>query len=129
VPGNVAVLAGDDLYAGSLLALGAHGAILACANVATRDYADLVDAWRVGPLEHGRRLNNRLVPLARAIFAEPNPAVIKGVLAAHGRIPSPHVRLPLLPSSAAATAAALACCQTLQLSTTDPALSPALPRR
>jgi 4-hydroxy-tetrahydrodipicolinate synthase len=111
MPANVAVLAGDDLYAGPLLALGAAGAILACANVATRAYADLITAWRDGPVDHARHLGNRLVPLARALFAEPNPVVIKAVLAARGRIPSAHVRLPLLAASAAATAAALECWQ------------------
>jgi 4-hydroxy-tetrahydrodipicolinate synthase len=111
VPTDVAVLAGDDLHTGPMLALGACGAILASATVATRAYADLVAAWRDGPIDHARRLRNRLVPLARALFAEPNPVVIKAVLAAHGRIPTPHVRLPLLASSAAATAAALDCCR------------------
>jgi 4-hydroxy-tetrahydrodipicolinate synthase len=109
MPPDVALLAGDDLYAGPLLALGATGAILACANVATRPYADLITAWRDGPIDRARRLGNQLVPLARALFAEPNPVVIKAVLAARGRIPSAHVRLPLLASSAAATAAALEC--------------------
>lgn len=104
----VAVLAGDDLHAGPLLALGACGAILACANVATSAYAELADAWRDGPVQQARSLGNRLVPLARALFAEPNPVVIKAVLAAQGRIPSAHVRLPLLPASPAATAAAVA---------------------
>lgn len=129
VPGDVAVLAGDDLYAGPLLALGARGAILACANVATRAYADLLAAWRDGPLEHARERSNQLVPLARALFAEPNPAVIKAVLAAHGRIPSPNVRLPLLPSSPAATTGALACCEILDTPGTKPALEPAIHRR
>jgi dihydrodipicolinate synthase/N-acetylneuraminate lyase len=36
--------------------------------------------------------------LAAAVFAEPNPTVIKGVLHAQGRIPTPNVRLPLLPA-------------------------------
>lgn len=107
LPADVAVLAGDDPYAAPLLALGASGAILACANVTTRVYADLVAAWRDGPLDHARRRNNQLLPLARALFAEPNPVVIKAVLAARGRIPSAHVRLPLLPASTAATTAAL----------------------
>jgi 4-hydroxy-tetrahydrodipicolinate synthase len=113
LPTDISVLAGDDLYAGLLMALGASGAILASANVATRAYADLLTAWRGGALDDARDLNNRLVPLARALFAEPNPAVIKAVLAAHGRIPCPHVRLPLLAASTAATAAALECCDSL----------------
>ena len=86
---DVTVLAGDDLYAGALLALGASGAILACANVATRDYADLITAWRDGPIDYARRLSNQLVPLARALFAEPNPVVIKAVLAAQGALAVP----------------------------------------
>ncbi|TDD20784.1 4-hydroxy-tetrahydrodipicolinate synthase [Kribbella turkmenica] len=106
-PADCAVLAGDDLYTAPLLALGATGAILASATVATRAYADLVASWCGSPDDDARRLHHALLPLSRALFAEPNPAVIKAVLAAHGRIPSPHVRLPLLPAGSAATAAAL----------------------
>ncbi|MCE7004718.1 4-hydroxy-tetrahydrodipicolinate synthase [Kibdelosporangium philippinense] len=107
VPSDVSVLSGDDLYTGALLALGASGAILACANVAARAYVDLIAAWRDGKVEDGRRLHNQLVPLASALFAEPNPTVIKAVLAAQGKIPTPNVRLPLLPASKQATATAL----------------------
>lgn len=110
IPADVAVLAGDDAYAGPLAALGATGAILASANVAPRSYVDLLAAWREGPIDHARKLNNELVPLARALFAEPNPVVIKAVLAAQGRIPSSHVRLPLLTATPAATDAALKRC-------------------
>ena len=98
VPEDFAVLAGDDLFASPLLALGAAGGILASAHVCTRAYADLVAAWRAGEAERGRELGNRLAPLSAALFAEPNPCVIKGVLHALGKIPSPAVRLPLLPA-------------------------------
>ncbi|WP_280319500.1 4-hydroxy-tetrahydrodipicolinate synthase [Nocardia wallacei] len=106
-PADVAVLIGDDLYAAPMLALGAAGAILASANVAPRAYVDMTTAWRDGPIERARHLGNLLAPLAEALFAEPNPVVMKGVLAAQGRIPSPAVRLPLLPATDAAVAAAL----------------------
>ena len=106
---DLSVLAGDDLYAGPLIALGARGAVMASANVAPRAYAELVRAWHKGPTERARRLHDELVPLTRALFAEPNPAVVKAVLAAQGRIPSPGVRLPLLPATPAAVAAALEC--------------------
>ncbi|MFC3960418.1 4-hydroxy-tetrahydrodipicolinate synthase [Nocardia jiangsuensis] len=109
LPADTAVLAGDDLFTSPLLALGASGAILACATVAARPYAELIAAWRAGSIEHARQLGHRLVPLTRALFAEPNPTVVKAVLAAQGRIPSPHVRLPLLPARPESTAAALAC--------------------
>ncbi|AYF76651.1 4-hydroxy-tetrahydrodipicolinate synthase [Nocardia yunnanensis] len=107
-PDHTSILAGDDLYAAPLLALGASGAILACANVAPADYVELITAWRNGDITRGRALGNRLAPVAAALFAEPNPVVVKAVLAAQGRIPTPDVRLPLLAASAEATAAALA---------------------
>ncbi|GAB3954137.1 4-hydroxy-tetrahydrodipicolinate synthase [Kribbella albertanoniae] len=99
---DVSVLAGDDLYASPMLALGASGGILASANVATRAYADLISAWQAGALAQAQERALRLVPLAQALFAEPNPIVIKAVLAAQGRIPTAHVRLPLLPADPAA---------------------------
>ncbi|GAA1671991.1 4-hydroxy-tetrahydrodipicolinate synthase [Kribbella yunnanensis] len=107
VSSDVSVLAGDDLFAGPMLALGASGGILASANVAPRAYADLIAAWRTGALENARESAHRLVPLARALFAEPNPVVIKAVLAAQGRIPTADVRLPLLPSELATDPAKL----------------------
>ncbi|BAW04359.1 4-hydroxy-tetrahydrodipicolinate synthase [Nocardia seriolae] len=108
LPAHTSILAGDDLYAAPLLALGASGAILACANVAPAAYANLVTAWRTGDLPRGRELGNRLAPLAAALFTEPNPVVVKAVLAAQGRIPTPNVRLPLLPASNEALTAVLA---------------------
>lgn len=110
LPAGTSVLAGDDLHAGPLLALGASGAIMASANVSTRGYAGLVAAWRDGPTERARGLHNRLVPLTHALFAEPNPVVIKAVLAAQGRIPTARVRLPHLDCTPDAAANALAHC-------------------
>jgi 4-hydroxy-tetrahydrodipicolinate synthase len=96
---DFAVLAGDDVLAGPLLALGAPGAVLAAAHVATADYAALVTAWQSGDLSSARRLSHRLAPQSAALFAAPNPTVIKAVLHADGRIPSASVRLPLTPAA------------------------------
>lgn len=98
-PDGFAVLAGDDVFASPLLALGAAGGILASAHVRTGEFAGLAAAWRDGRAGQARDLGHRLAPLSAALFAEPNPTVIKGVLHAQGRIPSPAVRLPLLPAS------------------------------
>jgi 4-hydroxy-tetrahydrodipicolinate synthase len=98
LPEGFAVLAGDDVFASPLLALGAAGGILASAQLRTGEFADLIAAWRSGKAAQARELGHRLVPLSAALFAEPNPVVIKGVLHAQGKIPSPAVRLPLLPA-------------------------------
>ena len=44
----------------------------------------------------------------KRLFAEPNPAVIKAVLHAPGRIPTPDLRLPMTAASPAAVEAAMA---------------------
>ncbi|QMV20483.1 4-hydroxy-tetrahydrodipicolinate synthase [Streptomyces sp. SCUT-3] len=97
---DFAVLGGDDAVISPLLAAGARGGILASANVRTADYAELISLWRRDAAGPARRLGAELARLSAALFAEPNPTVIKGVLHAQGRIPSPAVRLPLLAASA-----------------------------
>jgi 4-hydroxy-tetrahydrodipicolinate synthase len=106
-PAGFAVLGGDDAFISPLLALGAHGGILASAHVETARFAELVDAWRAGDATTARALGHRLAPLSTALFAEPNPTVIKAVLHARGRIPTPAVRPPLLAADRRSTEAAL----------------------
>ncbi|WP_319464004.1 dihydrodipicolinate synthase family protein [Micromonospora sp. RTP1Z1] len=102
-----AVLGGEDQFISPLLALGAHGGILASAHVATADFVQLIELWHDDDPARARALGHKLAALSAALFAEPNPAVIKSVLHAQGRIPTPAVRLPLLPAGAEATRAAL----------------------
>ena len=106
-PAGFSVLGGDDPYISPLLALGADGGILASAHVRTSDFARLVSLWRDGQAGEARQLGHRLAPVSQALFAEPNPVVIKSVLHRLGQIPSPAVRLPLLPASPDSADAAL----------------------
>ncbi|MET7303280.1 dihydrodipicolinate synthase family protein, partial [Embleya sp. NPDC005575] len=107
LPPDFAVLAGDDLFLSPLLALGAAGGILASAHLATGRFVELADAWRDGDLVRARGLGHALARLSAAAFGEPNPTVVKGVLYAQGRIPTPDVRLPLLPARRASIDATL----------------------
>ncbi|MFB8235885.1 4-hydroxy-tetrahydrodipicolinate synthase [Kitasatospora purpeofusca] len=100
-PAGFSVLGGDDAVLAPLLALGAAGGILASAHLATARWVELAEAWRAGDAARARVLGHRLAGLAVAAFAAPNPAVVKGVLHAQGRIPTPDVRLPLLPAGPA----------------------------
>jgi 4-hydroxy-tetrahydrodipicolinate synthase len=106
-PPGCAVLGGDDPFLSPLLALGAHGGITASAHVATTLFARLVAAWRDGHAHHAAQLGHRLAKLSTALFAEPNPTVIKAVLHARGEIPTPAVRLPLVAAGADTTKNAL----------------------
>jgi 4-hydroxy-tetrahydrodipicolinate synthase len=107
-PADFAVLCGDDALLSPLLALGAAGAIAAAAHVRTSAYASLIAQGPAGADVAQGRLVARL---SLALFAEPNPTVIKGVLHAQGRIPTPEVRLPLLPASRESIDSALALLQ------------------
>jgi 4-hydroxy-tetrahydrodipicolinate synthase len=105
-PDGFAVLGGDDVYASALLGLGADGAILASAHLATVEFARLIRLWREGHADQARQLGHRLAPLSAALFAAPSPTVVKGVLHRLGEIPTPAVRLPLVPASGAVVDAA-----------------------
>ncbi|MFE6905934.1 dihydrodipicolinate synthase family protein [Streptomyces erythrochromogenes] len=106
-PAGFHVLAGDDAYVSPMLALDASGGILASAHLATERFVELAAAWGAGDVARARTLGHALAGLSSAVFTEPNPAVVKGVLHALGRIPSPDVRLPLLPASEAAVTSVL----------------------
>jgi 4-hydroxy-tetrahydrodipicolinate synthase len=98
-PDDFAVLCGDDAFILPLMALGGAGAIAASAHFATERFARLVAA--------GDRADAAaLLPLALALFADPNPAVIKGLLWRQGRIATPDVRMPMAVASVEAVDAA-----------------------
>jgi 4-hydroxy-tetrahydrodipicolinate synthase len=101
-PAGFAVLGGDDVFVSPLLAMGAHGGILASAHVMTDRFVAMAEAWRAGDAARARALGHQLAPMSAAMFAEPNPTVIKATLHAQHRIPSATVRPPLLPASAPA---------------------------
>ncbi|MFR9752879.1 4-hydroxy-tetrahydrodipicolinate synthase [Nocardia sp. 004] len=100
---SFSVLAGEDTLVSPLLAMGAAGAILATANIYTREFAELFQLWHSGKAVQARTLGHRLVEPAGALMSEPNPTVIKAVLHAQGRISTANVRLPLLPAAVPAT--------------------------
>ncbi|WP_305783319.1 dihydrodipicolinate synthase family protein [Symbioplanes lichenis] len=99
-PPGFAILGGDDPYLPAMLALGAAGGIVASAHVETAAFVSLADAWARGDVPRARGLGHRLTRLALQLFAHPNPVGVKAALHADGRIPSPHVRLPLLTAAA-----------------------------
>ncbi|HWI74986.1 MAG TPA: dihydrodipicolinate synthase family protein [Baekduia sp.] len=105
-PDGFAVLGGDDAYLFPTMLMGGAGAIAAAAHLCTERFVAMLAAGAAGDVATGRPHAEALLPLAQALFAEPSPAVIKALLYAEGRIPTPDVRLPLTPASPAATARA-----------------------
>jgi 4-hydroxy-tetrahydrodipicolinate synthase len=101
------VLGGEDPFLFPLVLMGGDGTICASAHVCTRRFVEMIECGLVGKVEEGRAHAEALLPVTQALFAEPNPAVFKGVLHNQGRIPTQDVRLPLVNASPDATQRAL----------------------
>lgn len=106
--GRLALLAGNDDELFDQLARGAAGGITASAHLATADFVALHQAMAAQRLHEARALWRRLAPLTRALFAEPNPAPVKGLLARQGWL-ADELRAPMRPAAAATVDAAEAC--------------------
>jgi 4-hydroxy-tetrahydrodipicolinate synthase len=93
------VLGGEDPFLFPLVLMGGVGTICASAHVCTPRFVEMIECGLAGKVDEGRAHAEALLPVTQALFAEPNPAVFKGVLHAQNRIPTADVRLPLLNAS------------------------------
>ena len=107
-PAGFAMLSGDDYLAFPLVCMGAAGGITASAHVCTARFVAMFECALAGNLDDGRHHAEALLPVVQTAFAEPNPAVFKGVLHAQGKIATPDVRMPLANASPAAIERCLA---------------------
>ena len=93
------VLCGDDSQNFTALCLGAHGTIAASAHVLTRWHVRLQAQIAAEQLNHARQIAVALDPLIQLLFAEPNPAPLKALLARSGECRNA-LRAPFAPVSA-----------------------------
>ena len=93
------VFSGDDSQNFAALCLGAHGTIAASAHILPRWHVRIRELLASGELAAARRIVVALQPLIRDLFAEPNPAPLKALLADQGWCAA-DVRLPFVPASA-----------------------------
>ena len=96
-PGFV-LLSGDDPTAAELIRAGATGVISVTANVAARAMHELCVAGLEGRHGEASAINERLIPLHKALFVESNPIPVKWAVHRMGLI-GPAIRLPLTPLS------------------------------
>jgi 4-hydroxy-tetrahydrodipicolinate synthase len=94
-------LSGEDHTALAFLASGGHGCISVTANIAPRACREMHTAWAAGEVERAMAIQERLVPVHDAMFAETSPGPVKYAASLLGRS-SAHCRLPLAPVSAPA---------------------------
>ena len=95
------LLSGEDATALGYMAHGGHGCISVTANVAPRLCSEFQALCMAGDFTGALGLQDRLMPLHRALFLDPNPAGPKYALERLGKA-GLEVLLPLLPATAAA---------------------------
>jgi 4-hydroxy-tetrahydrodipicolinate synthase len=103
VPGDFALLSGEDGMNVVLMEAGCVGVISVTANVVPAALAKICEAALAGDFATARALDAPLTALHEALFLEPNPIPVKWALAAMGRVEG-GLRLPLTPLSESAQA-------------------------
>ena len=91
-------LSGEDMTALGFMAHGGHGCISVTSNVAPKLCAEFQAACLAGDYAKALTYQDRLVPLHKALFLEPNPTGPKYALSVLGKAAN-EVRLPLAPIS------------------------------
>ena len=93
------ILTGNDKFVGKSYELGAVGALIGMANLATERWAELDKAGRQGDYQRALALQHELEDLSGIVFAEPiveAVARIKAILQDEGLITSATIRRPQL---------------------------------
>ncbi len=97
------LLSGEDGTALAYMAHGGHGCISVTANVAPRLVAEFQAACLAGDFSSALAYQDKLMPLHRALFLEPNPGGPKYALSRLGRMRN-ELRLPMVKVSTAVEA-------------------------
>lgn len=88
-------LSGEDGTVLSFLAAGGHGCISVTSNVVPDLCAEMHHLWQEGKVQDAIALQDRLMPLHDALFAESSPAPVKYALSRLGYC-EPTLRLPMV---------------------------------
>ena len=102
-PDGFSVLSGNDDQTFELMQKGADGVISVASNVFPSAMADFVHALEAGKFEEAKKMDDRLNPLFKALFVEPNPIPAKAAMAQLGLMEN-SLRLPLVPATEATEA-------------------------
>jgi len=103
LPRGFKIFSGDDNLALASIGVGAHGLISVAANEAPAEIGRMVRAALHNDWNEARELERRYACLIDANFWDSNPSPVKTVLNLMGRC-TDHVRLPLVPPTAAVRA-------------------------
>ncbi|PPA72010.1 4-hydroxy-tetrahydrodipicolinate synthase [Jeotgalibacillus proteolyticus] len=90
------VYSGDDGLTLPLLAIGGHGVVSVASHVAGNEMQRMITAFEEGRFQEAAFMHQQLLPVIRALFAQPSPGPVKVALSDQG-IDCGSLRLPLVP--------------------------------
>lgn len=92
---SLQVYSGDDGLTLPLLSIGSSGTVSVAAHVVGLEMVQMMEAYEQGKVKFAARMHQLLLPVFEALFASPNPTVVKYALS---KVAGFHdaVRLPLL---------------------------------
>ena len=88
------IFSGDDALTLPVMEIGGVGVISVVANIIPKDVAALVTAFNAGNKVKASEINDKMIPLIKAIFIETNPIPVKKAMELLGMCSS-QMRLPL----------------------------------
>jgi 4-hydroxy-tetrahydrodipicolinate synthase len=94
LPESFTILSGDDSLTLPFMSVGAAGVVSVASNLFPAEVCALVRAYECGDAKLAVNLHQRLFPLFKDLFIEPNPVPVKTALGWRGTM-SGEVRLPL----------------------------------
>jgi len=103
LPRGFKIFSGDDNLALASIGVGAHGLISVAANEIPAEMGRMIRSALTNNWPEARELERRYASLIDANFWDSNPTPVKTILSLMGRC-SHHVRLPLVPPTAATRA-------------------------
>ncbi len=96
---DVSILSGDDGLTYPMIALGAVGVISVASNVVPAEVVQLVRLAANGDPKDALAMHERLAPLFRTLFVEPNPIPVKAAMVLQGLLECDDLRLPMVAAS------------------------------
>jgi len=88
------IFSGDDALTLPVMEIGGVGVISVVANIIPKDVAALITAFNAGNKAKASEINDKMIPLIKAIFIETNPIPVKKAMELLGMCSS-EMRLPL----------------------------------
>lgn len=89
------VYSGDDGLTLPLLAIGGHGIVSVASHVIGNDMQLMIKAYDEGNLPLAAQIHRAMLPLVRALFAQPNPSPVKYAMTKLG-FDTLNVRMPMM---------------------------------